>query len=80
MSLYVCVCLFEGGHVYLPSPLFLLLPDRPFVLRDRVHSVYFRAPLRAALGFAAPRSRSLPPPPSPVSPQCLVVSVIQWFV
>lgn len=35
------VYVFGRGHVYLPSPLFLLLPDWPFVLRHRLCSVYF---------------------------------------
>lgn len=39
---HVCVCVYVGrGHVYLPSPLFLLLPDWPFVRRHRLGSVCF---------------------------------------
>lgn len=60
--------MFVRGHVYLPSPLFLLLPDRPFVQKHRLSSVCF---LRAAAGFGLhPPSASLAAPPqSPVSPQ-----------
>lgn len=70
---------FVRGYVYLPSPLFLLLPDRPFVQKHRLSSVYFWGLLQAAPGF---RLRFLPlscAPQSPVSPQCLVGSVIRGF-
>lgn len=68
MNVILCVCGgggVEGDHVYLPSPLFLLLPDRPFVLTDRVCSVYFGAPLWAALGLGCIQWPSSTPAPTP---------------
>lgn len=62
VCLSVCVYVFGRGHVYLPSPLFLLLPDRPFVLRHRLCSVYFWGLLQAALGFGCISSPSFAPP------------------
>lgn len=44
--------------MYLPSPLFLLLPDQPFVLRHSLCSVYFRGLLQPK-GFGCISSPSL---------------------
>lgn len=60
--LSVCMYVFGRGHVYLPSPLFLLLPDQPFVLRHRLCSMYFWGLLQAALGFGCISSPSFAPP------------------
>lgn len=54
VCLSVCICV-RRGHVYLPSPLFLLLPDRPFVLRHRLCTF-------AAIGFGCISSPSSTPP------------------
>lgn len=67
------VCVFVRGRVYLPSPLFLLLPDRPFAQKHRLSSVYFWGLLQAAPGSAA-----FPPPLLRPSISCFS-SVSSWL-